>query len=76
MLGTKSDVPKTSKLSDILAADMLTANGRLNPQSPKTQVMLRLFKEENDVFDWQPTLPVYIMHCKEDNNIPYEVSYN
>lgn len=76
VLGTKSDVPKTSKLSDILAADMLTANGRLNPQSPKTQVMLRLFKEENDVFDWQPTLPVYIMHCKEDNNIPYEVSYN
>ena len=75
VIGTEKDVPATTHLSDILAADMLTSDGKLNAESPKTQTMLRLFAEENYIFNWKPTLPIYILHSPSDDVIPYGPSH-
>ena len=76
VIGIEKDVPAITHLSDILAADMLTSDGKLNAESPKTQTMLRLFAEENYIFNWKPTLPIYILHCPVDDVIPYEPSHH
>lgn len=76
VLGTEKSVPKAYNLSDVLAADMLTATGKLNSNSPKLQTFMRVITEQNDIFGWSPTLPVYIIHCPDDNAIPYEQARN
>ena len=76
VIGIEKDVRAITHLSDILAADMLTSDGKLNAESPKTQTMLRLFAEENYIFNWKPTLPIYILHCPVDDVIPYEPSHH
>lgn len=76
ILGTEKSVPKSYNLSDVLAADMLTATGKLNSNSPKLQTFMRVIAEQNDIFGWSPTLPVYIIHCPDDNAIPYEQARN
>ena len=73
-LGTE-DWPNPTKLSEILAADMLTADGQMDESSPKTKAMLDALRKENDLSNWNPSLPVYIMHSKQDDRIPWEHAY-
>lgn len=70
--GTEQNVPATPRLADILAPDMLTADGRLDAESPKTQAFMRVLTEQNDIDGWSPTMPIYFIHCPQDDAIPYE----
>ena len=76
MWGTEKGMPTTTHLSDILAADMLTSDGKLNAESPKTQAFMRVLTEQNDIYDWTPSSSIYFLFCPQDNVIPYEPSYN
>lgn len=74
--GTEQNVPATPRLADILAPDMLTADGRLDADSPKTQAFMRVLTEQNDIYDWRPTIPLYFIHCPQDDAIPYEPTHD
>lgn len=72
VLGTNKDMPNPKKLSEIIAPDMLTANGQLDGTNPKTQTLLRIMAEQNNWSGWLPTTPIYLLHGKQDDGIPVE----
>ena len=74
--GAEKDAPSIRSMADILAPDMLTSQGKLNSESPKTQAFFRILSEQNPVYDWSPSLPIYFVHCPQDNAIPYEVAHD
>lgn len=74
--GTEKNAPSTHSLSDILAPDMLTSKGELDPQSAKTQAFMRILSEQNPLYGWSPTIPIYMIHCPQDNAIPYETVHD
>ena len=76
VLGTERAMPNTRSLADVLAPDMLTESGQLDPTSPKTQSFMRILSRQNDIFGWSPSLPLYIIHSPQDYSIPYQVSYD
>ena len=72
VVGTDDDKPNPQKLSEILASDMMTRDGKLNGASPKTQALMRILTEQNNLSGWLPTTNIYLMHCKQDDGIPVE----
>jgi len=47
-------------------------------QSDSTYIVRQLFSQ-NDVYNWAPTSPVYLMYCIDDEYVPYQnsiVAYN
>lgn len=74
-LGMSSDMPNPRRLSEILAPDMLTADGQLDESAPKTQVMLNLMARESDLSGWKPQLPIYLEYCRQDDGIPFQTAY-
>ena len=67
---------KMNSYRDLLAPDMLTADGQVDLDSPKTRAWLACFKKHNDLGDWTPAHPVYIAHSPADDMMPYQVAYN
>jgi hypothetical protein len=51
---------------------MLTKNGHLDDTNPKTQALLRVLAEQNNLSGWLPTTQIYMMHAKQDDGIPVE----
>lgn len=76
IFGTEKDAPKLEKLAEILAPDMLTENGRLDAQSPKTQAFMRILAQQNPLTDWTPSLPIYFVSCPQDDAITHEISHD
>ena len=67
-----SNIPNPKKLSEIVAPDMLTQNGQLDETNPKTQTLMRVLAEQNDLSGWQPTTNIYLLHGLQDDGIPVE----
>ena len=74
VFGTKEDLPSPKKLSEIIAPDMLGQDGKLDDTNPKTQALMRILAEQNDLSGWLPTTEIYLIHGKQDDAIPREVS--
>lgn len=72
VLGTNKDMPNPKKFSEIIASDMLGRDGKLDGTNPKTQALMRVLAEQNNLSGWLPTIPTYIYHCTEDDGIPVE----
>lgn len=64
-------LPEITSTDQILAPDVLTADGLMDESNPKVQAILRGLSEEGDVYDWVPTLPIYFAHCPFDRVLPY-----
>lgn len=63
-----------TSLDQVLAPDMLTPDGCFDASTPKAQAFLQGLTEENDLYGWEPPLPIYIAHCPYDDVIPYSYS--
>ena len=72
VFGNKEDMPNPKKLSEILASDMLGRDGKLDGTNPKTQVLMRVLAEQNNLSGWLPTTNIYLMHGLQDDGIPVE----
>lgn len=72
VLGTKENLPSPKKLSEIIAPDMLGQDGKLDDTNPKTQALMRILAEQNDLSGWLPTTEIYLIHGKKDDGIPVE----
>ena len=71
-LGTNKNMPNPKKLSEILAPDMLTQDGQLDGNSPKTQALLRVLAEQGNLSGWLPTTNIYLVHGQQDDAIPVQ----
>ncbi len=76
IFGTTDDMPNPTRLSEILSSDMLTQNGMLNMNKHKAKVLMQVLSDHNNLSGWQPTIPIFLMHCKQDDGIPYEQALN
>lgn len=76
LLDTEKDMPECRKLRDILAPDMLSYDGHLDTKSQKTKTFMRILQEQNNIYGWTPRLPIYFIHCPQDDASPYESSYS
>lgn len=74
-VGMTKGAPSLRHLSDILAPDMLTAEGKLDAQSPKTKAFMRILAEQNSLLGWSPSLPIYFIASPQDDGDPYDVSH-
>ena len=72
VMGFEIGMPNPKKFSEIIASDMLGRDGKLNGNNPKTQALMRVLAEQGNLSGWQPTIPIYITHCTEDDGIPVE----
>lgn len=72
VLGLNKEMPNPKKLSEIIASDMLGQDGKLDGTNLKTQMLMRILAEQNSLSGWLPTIPIYIMHCTQDDAIPVE----
>jgi hypothetical protein len=72
VLGTDKNMPNPKKLSEIIAPDMLNEDGKLDDNNPKTQALMRILAEQNDLSGWLPTTEIYLIHGKKDDGIPVE----
>ena len=54
-----------------LHPDMLTTEGHLNEEHPKTQVMMNLFRKLSAWQGWTPQTEVFMTHCPVDEMVPY-----
>ena len=70
VLGTNKEVPNPTKLSEIVAPDLLGRDGKLDGTNPKTQTLMRILDEQGTLSGWLPTIPIYIMHGAEDDGVP------
>lgn len=75
VIGIRKELPSYTKLSQIMAPDMLTSDGKLNESSPKTQALFKHLEEEDNLSNWTPRHPVYLTHCRQDDGIPFEPAY-
>lgn len=59
----------------ILAGDMVTADGKVNWDSPKVCSWMACLERHNDLSGWTPEHPIYIAHSQEDEMLEYEFAY-
>ncbi|MBQ9525812.1 MAG: hypothetical protein IJR69_11975 [Bacteroidaceae bacterium] len=72
IIGSDINMPNPKTLSGIIAPDMMTKNSHLDSTNPKTQVLLRILAEQNNLSGWLPTTEIYLIHGKKDDGIPVE----
>ena len=65
-------VQEITTLGQFFAADMLTPDGKLDENSPKTRAWFSCLAKHNNYFTWEPKLPVYMAHSPEDDLVPYD----
>ncbi len=66
---------KMKSFDQVFAPDMLTADGRVDTDSPKVRAWLACLKKYNNLDDWTPAHSVYMAHCPTDDMIPYAEAY-
>ena len=64
-------MPEITRPDQVLAPDLLTPDGLMDVSNPKVKVFLNGMSEAGNVFDWEPTLPIYFAHCPYDKAIDY-----
>ncbi len=67
--------PELKTLDQVISPDMVTPDGQLDQNSPKTQAFLACLKAAGNLDNWAPKLPIYIGHSPEDPALPHEYSY-
>ena len=67
---------KMASFDQVYSPDMLTKDGEVDLNAPKTRAWLSCLKEYNNLEGWNPAHKVYIAHCPKDDMIPYEVAHN
>lgn len=58
-----------------LSPDMLDKEGRFNPDTPKSRIMLEALEKCSLADGWTPKHPLLINHSKDDEVIPYDKTY-
>ena len=59
----------------VYAPDMLTEDGKVDPDCPKMTAWLSCIQKYNTLEGWTPQHPVYLAHAPKDDIIPYEEAY-
>ena len=59
-------------LKNNFASDMVNAEGHLDYSSPKTQVIMDLFRRLTDWGDWMPQHDIYMVHAINDDHMPFQ----
>jgi hypothetical protein len=59
-------------LQQIFAADLFNPDGSMNTNCHKYQTWAKWLRANNNLFGWNPGLPIYLAHCKDDVVVPYE----
>ena len=72
---TESVVKGMKSYAEMVAPDMLTADGEVDIRCPKVQAWLACLKKYNNLDDWTPAHEVYIAHSPADDMMPYEMVY-
>lgn len=66
---------KIRSFDKIFAPDMLTADGKMDVNSPKVSTWLSCLKKYNNLEDWTPQHSVYLANCPTDDMVPYDAAY-
>ena len=69
-------VKKMNAMDQLVAPDMLTADGEVDVNSPKVRAWLACLKKHNDVDNWTPSHSLYIAHSPADDMMPFERVYD
>ena len=59
-------------LQQIFAADLFNPDGSMNTNCHKYETWAKWLRANNNFFGWNPGLPIYLAHCKDDVVVPYE----
>ena len=68
-------INEMNSFDQVVAPDMLTADGKVDFDSPKMRAWLSCLGKHNDLEGWTPQLPLYLAHSPADDMIPYEEAY-
>lgn len=68
-------IKQISSFDQVVAPDMLTADGKVDLNCPKILAWLSCVKKYNNLDDWTPQHPVYLAHCPKDDMMPYDMAY-
>ena len=69
-------VKKMNSFDQLVAPDMLSADGEVDLDSPKVRAWFSCLRKHNDVEGWTPAHSLYIAHSPEDGMIPFEMVYD
>ena len=69
-------VKKMNSFDQLVAPDMLSADGEVDLDSPKVRAWFSCLRKHNDVEGWTPAHSLYIAHSPEDDMIPFEMVYD
>ena len=64
-----------TSFDQVYAPDMLTEDGKVDPDCPKIATWLSCLKKYNTLEGWTPQHPVYLAHAPKDDIIPYDEAY-
>ena len=59
-----------------MASDMYDANGNIDLDNAKTQVLVQILREQGNWDNWTPQTEIYLSHDIDDDFVPYPVFYN
>lgn len=68
-------IVEMNTFDQICAPDMLTADGKVDMNSPKVRTWLSCVIKHNGLEGWDPVLPIYLAHSPDDHLFPFEVVY-
>ena len=69
-------VSRITSFDQVVAPDMLTRGGKVDPDSPKLKTWLACLKTHNTLEGWEPQHAVYLAHSPKDDMMPYAQAYN
>ena len=67
---------KMKSFDRVYAPDMLTADGKVDTDSPKLRAWMACLQTYNNMEGWTPAHSVYMAHCPSDDMVPYEAAHN
>lgn len=71
------DVVKAMKsYAEMVAPDMLSADGQVDLDCPKIRAWIACLRKHNDLTGWTPAHAVYIAHSPADDMMPFEMVYD
>lgn len=73
---TESVVKSMKSYAEMVAPDMLTADGEVDLNCPKIRAWIACLQKHNDLTDWTPAHDVYIAHSPADDMMPFEMVYD
>ena len=73
---TEEVVKNMKSYAEMVAPDMLTADGEVDLDCPKIRAWLDCLQQHNDLSGWTPAHEVYIAHSPADDMMPFEMVYD